>query len=116
MLDRDTTTYYTSGMAQKAGDWIGVDLRTIRDVSEISILQGRNSVDDVDYFDHAILEYSEDGKIWKPLTEELKQQYIIQWQGEAVKARYVRLRRLDSKRTNYASIRSFEVNPLRKRI
>ena len=66
MLDRDTTTYYTSGMAQKAGDWIGVDLRTIRDVSEISILQGRNSVDDVDYFDHAILEYSEDGKIWKP--------------------------------------------------
>ena len=113
MLDRDTTTYYTSGMAQKAGDWIGVDLRTIRDVSEISILQGRNSVDDVDYFDHAILECSEDGKIWKPLTEELKQQYIIQWQGEAVKARYVRLRRLDSKRTNYASIRSFEVNPLR---
>lgn len=113
MLDRDTATYYTSGMAQKAGDWIGVDLRTIRDVSEISILQGRNSVDDVDYFDHAILECSEDGKIWKPLTEELKQQYIIQWQGEAVKARYVRLRRLDSKRTNYASIRSFEVNPLR---
>ena len=113
MLDRDTTTYYTSGMAQKAGDWIGVDLRTIRDVSEISILQGRNSVDDVDYFDHAILEYSEDGKTWKPLTEELKQQYIIQWQGEAVKARYVRLRRLESKRTNYASIRSFEVNPLR---
>lgn len=70
-------------------------------------------MDDVDYFDHAILECSEDGKTWKPLTEELKQQYIIQWQGEAVKARYVRLRRLDSKRTNYASIRSFEVNPLR---
>ncbi len=113
MFDRDTTTYYTSGMAQKAGDWIGVDLRAIRDVSEISILQGRNSVDDVDYFDHALLECSEDGKIWKPLTEELKQQYIIQWQGETVKARYVRLRRLDSQRTNYASIRSFEVNPLR---
>ena len=39
---------------KKEGDWIGVDLRDIRDVTEISILQGRNSVDDVDYFDHAI--------------------------------------------------------------
>ena len=45
MLDNDTTTYYTSGIGQKEGDWIGVDLRDIRDVTEISILQGRNSVE-----------------------------------------------------------------------
>ena len=50
---------------------------------------------------------------WKPLTGELKQQYIIDWQGEAVQARYVRLKRLESTRTNYAAIRSFEVNPPR---
>ncbi|MBS6410951.1 MAG: beta-N-acetylglucosaminidase domain-containing protein [Tannerella sp.] len=112
MLDNDTTTYYTSGIAQKAGDWIGVDLRTIREVSEISILQGRNSIDDVDYFDHAVLEYSENGNNWKALTGELEKQYVIHWNGDPVKARYVRLKRLDSKRTNYASVRSFEVNPL----
>ena len=112
MLDNDTTTYYTSGIGQKEGDWIGVDLRDIRDVTEISILQGRNSVDDVDYFDHAILECSADGKTWTPLIKELNKQYVINWKGNAVKACYVRLKRLESERKNYASVRSFEVNPL----
>lgn len=113
MLDNDTTTYYTSAMAQSTGDWIGVDLRSLREVSEISILQGRNSVDDVDYFDHAVLEWSDNGKDWNTLLDGLKKQYIIHWEGEPVKARYVRLRRLDSKRKNYASVRSFDVNPIR---
>lgn len=62
MLDNDSTTFYTSGIGQQDGDWIGLDLRSVRPVSEVSILQGRNSKDDVDYFDHAILECSEDGK------------------------------------------------------
>lgn len=113
MFDNDTATFYTSGISQKPNDWIGVDLRSVRDVSEISILQGRNSVDDVDYFDHAILEYSADGKTWNPLTEELEKQYVINWTGEPVKARYVRLKRLESERKNYASVRSFDINPAR---
>lgn len=113
MFDNDSTTYYTSGVSQRKGSWIGVDLQDVREVSEVSVLQGRNSVNDVDYFDHAVLEYSEDGKTWSPLIEELTNQYVISWKGDAVKARYVRLRRLDSKRTNYASVRSFDVNPLR---
>lgn len=113
MFDNDTATFYTSGISQKPNDWIGVDLRSVRDVSEISILQGRNSVDDVDYFDHAILEYSADGKTWQPLTEELEKQYVINWTGEPVKARYVRLKRLESERKNYASVRSFDINPAR---
>lgn len=113
MLDNDSTTFYTSGIGQQDGDWIGLDLHSVRPVSEVSILQGRNSKDDVDYFDHAILECSEDGKTWKPLIAEMKNQYIIHWQGEPQQARYVRLKRLDSSRRNYASVRSFEVNPLR---
>ncbi len=113
MFDNDSATYYTSGISQKDGDWIGVDLGSVREVTDVSILQGRNSVDDVDYFDHALLEYSDDGKSWKPLTEELKKQYVITWQGEPVKARYVRLKRLESDRKNYVAVRSFEVNPVR---
>lgn len=113
MLDGNDQSYYTSGTAQKAGDWLGVDLGCLRDVREVSILQGRNSVDDVDFFDHAVLECSEDGKQWKPLMDDMKNQYVIAWKGEPVKARYVRLRRLDSKRTNWAAIRSFDVNPVR---
>lgn len=113
MLDDNDQSYYTSGTAQKAGDWLGVDLGCLRDVREVSILQGRNSVDDVDFFDHAILECSEDGKQWKPLIDDMQNQYVIEWKGKPVKARYVRLRRLDSKRTNWAAIRSFDVNPAR---
>ncbi|MGL4851867.1 MAG: beta-N-acetylglucosaminidase domain-containing protein [Phocaeicola sp.] len=112
MFDNDTTTHYTSGVAQKTGNWIGADLRAVREVSEISIIQGRNSVDDVDYFDNTILEYSVDGKSWKPLTDELEQCYIINWSGEPVQARYVRIRKLESKKTNWTTVRTFKVNPI----
>lgn len=46
------------------------------------------------------------------LIKELNKQYVINWKEDAVKARYVRLKRLESERKNYASVRSFEVNPL----
>lgn len=112
MLDNDSTTYYTSGTSQNDRSWIGVDLGCVRSVAEVSVYQGRNSTNDVDYFDHALLEYSEQGKDWKALTDSLKNQYDIQWKGEPVKARYVRLKKLPSRKTNWAAIRSFEVNPI----
>lgn len=113
MLDGDSTTFYTSAESQGGkADWIGVDLLAVRPVSEVAIRQGRNSVDDVDYYDHATLEYSLDGRTWKPLIEEMTKQYDINWTGAPVEARYVRLRRLPSERKNWASVRTFEVNPL----
>lgn len=112
MLDNDTTTYYSSAMGQRPGSWIGLDLRAVRAVHEVSIMQGRNSTDDTDFFDHATLECSADGQTWTPLIAELAGQYKIHWTGDTVMARYVRLRRLDSERKNYATIRSFEVNPM----
>lgn len=111
MTDNDSTTYYTSGVSQSSGDWIGVDLGSVIPVTEISILQGRNSTDDVDYFDHARLEYSADGKNWTALIDDMVKQYVIGWTGEPVQARYVRLLRLDSEKTNWAAIRTFDVNP-----
>ena len=81
MFDNDSTTYYTSGVAQSKGSWIGVDLGSVIPVKEIFILQGRNSVDDVDYFDHAALQYSEDGKTWKTLLDDMQKQYVIRWCG-----------------------------------
>ena len=110
MLDGDTATYYTSALPQRKESWVAVDLRSVRDVHSVDILQGRNSVDDVDFFDHAALEYSADGKTWLPLIPDIDRQYVITWTGSPVKARYVRLKRLDSKRTNYVAVRSFEVN------
>ena len=114
MFDNDSTTYYHSGAAQskKGGEWFGVDMGTLRDVWEIKILQGRNSVDDVDYFDHARLEYSADGKTWHTLIDDMQKQYIVHWTGETIKARYIRLIKLPSDKTNWVAVRSFEVNPV----
>lgn len=113
MFDNDSTTFYTSGTSQNNQSWIGADLGCVRDVTEISILQGRNSIDDVDYFDHTILEYSTDSNNWQQLTDSLQKQYVINWKGEPVKARYIRLKKLPSSKSNWAAIRSFKVNPIR---
>lgn len=113
MFDNDSTTYYTSGTSQNDRSWIGADLGCVRDVTEIAIHQGRNSVDDVDYFDNTVLEYSKDGKSWNSLTDSLKKQYVVNWNGEPVKARYVRLKKLPSSKTNWAAVRSFQINPVR---
>ncbi len=113
MLDNDASTFYTSGTAQKTGDWIGVDLGAVRDVREVEILQGRNSVDDVDYFDRAVLECSATGREWTVLADELDKQYEIRWEGEPVAARYVRLRKLPSEKRNWAAVRTFSVNPVK---
>ena len=112
MFDKDSTTYYTSAASQGNGAWTGTDLGEITPVKEIRILQGRNSVDDVDYYDHAVLEYSTEGKEWTALIDNIKEQYIIEWKGEPVYARFVRLRRLESQKTNWASVRSFDINPV----
>lgn len=110
MLDGDTTTYYTSANSQSSGDWIGVDLRAVIPVDEVLVRQGRNSVDDVDYFERVRLEYSTDGADWKALTPDLDSTYVISWKGQPVQARYLRLKRLDSPKTNWASVRTFQVN------
>lgn len=112
MLDNDPATFYSTQESQKDGSWYGIDLQAVRPVDEVEIVQGRNSVDDGDYFDHVIVEYSADGHNWKPLSKELKKTYEFTWKGEPVEARYVRMRRLDSDRKSWASARTFHVNHL----
>ncbi len=112
MLDNDTTTYWTSSASQSAGDWVGVDLGKVVPVEEVLIHQGRNSTDDVDYFDNVALEVSVDGRNWTALTDALPRTYILNWQGDPVDARFVRIARRDSKKSNWTSVRSFRVNPV----
>ncbi len=109
MQDGNLATYYHTGQGQRKGDWVGLDLRKVSPVSSVDIRQGRNDTDDVDFFDHAVLEVSKDGREWTPLINELTNQYGITWSGDPVEARYVRLRRLDSNRSNWMSVREFNV-------
>lgn len=111
MLDGDSTTFYTSAYSQGPGDWIGLDMLETRPVYEVDVLQGRNSVSDGDYFNHVRLEYSPDGRTWIPLTGDLRKAYHINWKGEPVNARYLRLLRLDNDSKSWAAVREFTVNP-----
>ncbi|MBR3826973.1 MAG: beta-N-acetylglucosaminidase domain-containing protein [Alistipes sp.] len=112
MFDNDDTTYYHSGQGQRTDDFVAADMGIVREVREVRIIQGRNSVDDVDYFDHVIVEYSADGEQWTALTEPLVGVYDIVWKGEPFEARYVGIRKLESQKRNWLAIRAFEINPV----
>ena len=114
MFDNDPETYYHSGESQRTDHFVGVDMGIVREVREVRIIQGRNSVDDVDYFDHTILEYSADGETWVALTEPMECVYEIEWKGEPFMARYVGIRKLESAKRNWLAIRSFDINPVTK--
>lgn len=115
MFDDNIATFYTSGEQQRNGSWLGIDLGEVIGVHTVIIRQGRNTPDDVDYFDDARLEYSLDGKEWKTLQDSLVKVYDITYESETpVQARYVRLLRLDSKRNNWMAVRSFDVNPAKR--
>jgi hyaluronoglucosaminidase len=114
MFDNDPETYYHSGESQRTDHFVGADMGIVREVREVRIIQGRNSVDDVDYFDHCILEYSADGETWVALTEPLEGVYEIEWRGEPFMARYVGIRKLESAKRNWLAIRSFDINPVTK--
>ena len=114
MFDNDPETYYHSGQAQLTDHFVGADMGVVREVREIRIIQGRNSVDDVDYFDHCILEYSKDGQEWIALTEPMEGVYDIEWKGEPFEARYVGIRKLESQKRNWLAIREFAINPVTK--
>lgn len=114
MFDYDPTTFYTTGYAQQEGHWIGADLGSVRPVKEVNILQAKRSdSDDPDFFDHGVLEVSDDASNWVILKEfEGDREYEVNWTGEPVQARYVRMRKLASKKTNWTVIRSFLINPV----
>jgi hyaluronoglucosaminidase len=115
MFDNDLTTYYHSGQGQRTDEFVAADMGIVREVREVRIIQGRNSVDDVDYFDHAIVEYSCDGENWVALTDSLSGVYDVEWKGESFMARMVRIRKLPSQKRNWLAIRSFEINPVKAR-
>lgn len=115
MFDNDPQTFYHSGEGQRTDHFVGVDMGVVREVREVRIIQGRNSVDDVDYFDHCIVEYSTNGKEWTALTEPMEGVYEIEWKGEPFEARYVGIRKLESAKRNWLAIRSFEINPVEEK-
>lgn len=114
MLDGNASTYFYSWGAQKAGDYVGIDLGELTGVTNVLVEQGRK-VGDKDYFQAAVLECSPDNVNWTSLKEVGDSSYSIFYQGLPVEARYVRLRALDGvSNKNWTAIRTFDVNPRQK--
>lgn len=95
MVDGDTGTYMSlqSGM-QKVGDYYGVDLGKVTEITGVNIIQG-SSDSDHDIFHYCVLEASEDGSKWVTLKDFSQNAATtnISWTAEeTTMGRYVRLR------------------------
>lgn len=90
--DLSTYTKLEYGGIQQVGDYFGLDLGEVKDLSNISITQGANDSDN-DIFHYAVLEASKDGENWatiKDYSEESAPHNINI--DTSISARYVRLR------------------------
>lgn len=114
MLDNDDNTHYYTWQAQKAGDWVGVDMKQDVPINSIVIKQGRKD-GDRDYFQRAVVEYSLDSVVWHSLTEVSDSTYTIKYSGNPIIGRYVRLRATEGvSDKNWTAIREFAINPCLK--
>ncbi|CDN31984.1 Hyaluronidase [Mucinivorans hirudinis] len=114
MIDGNSQSYFYSWGAQKAGDWVGVDLGEPTVVNNIYVEQGRKQ-GDRDYFQEAILEYSNDAINWTTLKEIGDSTYTIKYNEKPIEARYVRLRADAGVSTkNWTAFRRFDVNPMQR--
>ncbi|MBQ7099707.1 MAG: beta-N-acetylglucosaminidase domain-containing protein, partial [Oscillospiraceae bacterium] len=113
MFDGDLNTYAQWNVVQQQNDYFGVDLGVVKTVTDISIVQG-NSDTHHDYFHKAVLEYSEDGETFTQLGEQYNDTYRIELEGLDIRARYVRLRLVEtgtaSKPDYWTHVREFTVN------
>lgn len=113
IFDGDDSTFGEWNINQKTNDYYGVDMGRVMPVENIKIIQGKNDSDH-DYFHKAVLEYSIDGKDFIQLGDQYDDTLIIKKEDLNIKARYVRLRLIETGTANKADfwthIREFKVN------
>lgn len=116
MLDGKEDTYFYDKSVQQTGDWFGVNLGGIHEVSRLRIIQGRNDGDH-DRVHRGVIETSIDGRKWTPLPfDEALPSRIDLVLDTPVKARQIRVRVTRAgvpggKPDLWTAVREFEVNP-----
>ncbi|QZT37508.1 beta-N-acetylglucosaminidase domain-containing protein [Halosquirtibacter xylanolyticus] len=88
VFDEDINTSYTFKKPIKEGDYIGVDLMNPTPIHSIDIYQSSSR----DHIKEGVLEYSNDGKSWKLLSNQKYSGPIIHFTGNdhPLQARYIR--------------------------
>lgn len=107
MVDGDLNTYFWSNRSPNAGDSVGVDLGSVRQIGEVSVLMGKAGSPD-DFIHAGVLEYSIDGTSWKALTSATTPEVRAVAPKDA-RARYVRYRATADNGGNWCVVREFTV-------
>jgi hyaluronoglucosaminidase len=108
MTDGDTGTYFWSGAAPNAGDWVGVDFGEPRPIGDVDVLMGKSGSPD-DYIHAGTLEYSTDGDSWTPLAEGTTAE-VHATAPAGTTARYVRYRATAANGGYWCVVREFQVS------
>ncbi|MBS6212400.1 MAG: discoidin domain-containing protein, partial [Proteus hauseri] len=112
MYDGDETTFATWKIVQQAGDYYGLDLGRVINITDVSILQAQKDGHH-DKFHDAVLQYSEDGEEWKEINAKVEGDRITA-NGLNIKARYVRYylktQGTSDKKDYWTYVREFTVN------
>lgn len=107
MFDGSDATAASFAGTQLQGDYLGVDLGSVKTVSSVQVLQGADD-EDQSYFHDAVLECSADGENWTALTARADS-CRIQADGLTIPARYVRMRLTGDGSGDMTRVREFTV-------
>ncbi|MEV0408584.1 beta-N-acetylglucosaminidase domain-containing protein [Actinoallomurus sp. NPDC050550] len=109
LADGDPNTFYWSDGPPTVGDYVGVDLGSVRPVSSVDILMSKPTSDQ-DYIHQGTLEYSADGTTWHSLGDFSNTTEVKATAPAGTTARYVRLR-ATATQGNWVVVREFTVTP-----
>ncbi|MFE1932660.1 beta-N-acetylglucosaminidase domain-containing protein [Streptomyces sp. NPDC059474] len=105
--DGDPDSFYWSDGPPAVGDYVGVDLGTVRPISTVDILMA-NATSDEDYIHQGTLECSSDGTTWQSLGNFSNTTEVKAEAPAGTTARYVRLR-TTAAQGNWVVAREFTV-------
>ena len=91
MVDGNPNTYFWSSTAPSPGDYVGVDLGSIRPVSGVTFNMSKPTSPD-DYIHTGVLEYSSDGTNWTSAGSFSNQTTVSATFPAGTQARYIRFR------------------------
>ncbi len=107
--DGNVMTFWESGKRMEAGHWYCLDLGEPTPVTSISLLMGTTGRPK-DYAEAGQMEYSLDGKEWKPIGGETRgANIVIDLADKPLQARMVRYR-VTEPRYNWMALAEFRVN------
>ncbi len=110
VYDEDEQTAWTQNFAQKEGEWYMLDYGSPQEVKTATLIMGGNRPED--FIAKGQMEYSLNGKEWKPLAPETEgARVFIDLKDAPVSARYLRYRTITPQANKkWLNIATFAIN------